>query len=311
MDTFKLEIPVVMIVFKRMDTTVKVFEKIRQAKPSKLYIISDGAHDNNEEEKNKVLAVRDYLEKNIDWDCELIKEYSDVNLGSRHRIVTGLDKVFANEEMAIIIEDDILVHDTFFRFCQEMLYKYKDDERIAMVTGCNTNPDYVSEDAYFFTKLAEIWGWGTYRRVWETYDADITDWEKYKANNYFAKYYNNKVYGKELAYGMDLVKYKGLDAWDYQWVYNMALHSQYGIMPAVNLIENIGFNSADATHTQEKSRFVFKEGEIKFPIKHPKYIVHEADYDKTFIKKNYDYGKLKKLFLMIDSYITIHFRNKK
>ena len=214
MSEFKLEVPVVFIIFNRLDTVQRVFEKIREARPAKLYLISDGAREGAAGEALKVAQVRDYVDGHIDWECEVVRDYADHNIGCKMRIVTGLNNVFAKEEYAIIVEDDILPHDTFFRFCQEMLLRYREDDRIGMVSGCNMCAEYQTDQAYLFTKIPETWGWATWRRVWETYDVDIPDWEQVKASKYLQKHFG-KWHGNEIMRGLDMVVKHGLEAWDY------------------------------------------------------------------------------------------------
>ena len=137
-----LKVPVAFIIYKRLETTTKVWEVISNIKPSKLYVIADGPKCN--EEKFKCKLVRNFVENNIDWECELIKVYSDTNLGCAKRVQTGLDYVFENEEMAIILEDDTLLDSSFFNFCEDLLERYKDDKRVAHISGCNLHSNAVN-----------------------------------------------------------------------------------------------------------------------------------------------------------------------
>ena len=91
-----LKVPVVFIIYKRLETTIRVWEVIAKIKPLKLYVIADGP--SCQEEKLKCLSVRDFVENNIDWKCDLKKVYSNTNLGCAKRVQSGLDYVFENEE---------------------------------------------------------------------------------------------------------------------------------------------------------------------------------------------------------------------
>ena len=130
-----LKTPVAFIIFKRPDTTKKVFETIRQIKPSKLFVIADGPRE-EKRETEKCAATRAIIDS-IDWDCEVLKNYSDLNLGCKKRVATGLDWVFSIVEEAIILEDDCVPHPTFYRFCEKLLEKYRDDKRIMTICGTN------------------------------------------------------------------------------------------------------------------------------------------------------------------------------
>ncbi len=131
-----MKTPVTFIIFKRPDTTEKVFEVIRQAQPEKLFVIADGPRDDREGEAEKCEATRSIIEK-VDWDCEVIKNYSDINLGCAKRVSSGINWVFENVEESIILEDDCIPDLTFFRFSEELLEKYRDDTRIASITAQN------------------------------------------------------------------------------------------------------------------------------------------------------------------------------
>ena len=124
-----MKTPVAFLIFNRPDTTAKVFEAIRQAKPPKLLVVADGPRSDNPSEAEKCQAAREIIEQ-VDWECEVLTNYSDVNLGCKTRVSSGLDWVFDNVEEAIILEDDCLPHPSFFPFCEKLLDNYRDDKRI-------------------------------------------------------------------------------------------------------------------------------------------------------------------------------------
>lgn len=299
MSEWKLTVPVVLITYKRLDTTKKIFEKIRQAKPQKLYLISDGPKDGEPEEAAKIRRVRDYMDSSVDWECEVICDYSEVNQGCKTRIVSGLDNVFANEEWAIILEDDVLVHDTAFRFLQEMLEYYKDDEKIGVVQAMNLCAGYNNSDksaggnkqSYYFSRYIETWGgWGTWKRVWQTYSVDTPGYEQLRDEKTLENYWD-KWYGGEVIRGIQRVEEGKLQAWDYQFWYTIAKNKQLSVIPVVNLADNIGFMMKDATHTSGKCIWEFAAGEMTFPIKLRNDYKVETEWDRlfsdTYYKKNF------------------------
>ena len=139
MSEYICKTPVVMIIFNRPDTVNEVFQIVKKAKPPKLLLIGDGARENKIGEKEKVEECRKIIQK-VDWDCEVLTNFSPTNMGCKKRISSGLDWVFSHIERAIILEDDCKPADCFFRFCDEMLEYYKDDERIMLVSGDNKSP---------------------------------------------------------------------------------------------------------------------------------------------------------------------------
>lgn len=108
-----MNINVAFLIFKRPDTTAKVFEAIRQAQPQKLLVIADGARKDRLGEAEKCVATQAIIE-GVDWECEVLKNYSEVNLGCAKRVSSGLNWVFDLVEDAVIIEDDCIPHPSFF-----------------------------------------------------------------------------------------------------------------------------------------------------------------------------------------------------
>ena len=122
-----LNTAVLFLVFNRLDTTKQVFEAIQQAKPPRLYVAADGARELKEGEAEIVKAVREFVIQNIDWECEVKTLFREQNHGCKMAVSGAIDWFFANEEKGIILEDDCLPSQSFFWFCEELLYKYKDD----------------------------------------------------------------------------------------------------------------------------------------------------------------------------------------
>ena len=169
----QLNTPVVFIIFNRPDTTQKVFDEIKKVKPKKLFVISDGPRKPSEE---KLCVETRKIIDGVDWECEVLKNYSDKNLGLKERISSGLNWVFNNTEEAIILEDDCVPDQSFFKFCEEMLDRYRGNKNIMMIGGSNPLKDFEIENAYTFSKYYQIWGWATWKRAWDKYDIDMKGW---------------------------------------------------------------------------------------------------------------------------------------
>jgi hypothetical protein len=279
MSDFKLKTPVVLIIFNRPDTTIRVFAEIAKARPPKLLVIADGPRADHPDDAEKCAAVRAIID-GMDWDCEVLKNYSDVNLGCKRRVSSGLDWVFDTVDEAIILEDDCLPHPTFFRFCEEMLEKYRDDERIAMISGDNFQFGRKrTEYSYYFSRYPHIWGWASWRRSWDNYDVDMKLWHEIRDGGWLADLLGAKKSVWYWKYIFENV-YKGkIDTWDYQWTFACWIQSALTIIPNVNLISNIGFGP-ESSHTTEKNKFSnMKTETITFPISHPSYILRDSVAD--------------------------------
>lgn len=285
MDNFVFDTAVAFFVYNRLDTTEKVFQRIREIKPPRFYVICDAARPNKEGDDKKVQAVRDYIDSHIDWECEVHKNYAETNMGCKKRVTSGISWVFEHEEQVIIIEDDVLLDPSFFRFCQEMLNHYKDDERVMLVGAHKRLEDFKTPNDYIFTADNYIWGWGTWKRTWEKYDVDLKNWPKNKADGLM-----HKVFMKDKAdyidEELDRTFDGSLDGWDYQLMMCLAENNGLCIVPNVNLIENIGFNRDDATHTKGKGEDMHVCS-YQFPIHFRDEVVRDLDYDVAVQKKFY------------------------
>lgn len=287
-----LKTPILFIIFNRPEVTLQVFNEIRKIKPSKLYVVADGPRQNLPEEKARCEETRKIIDS-VDWQCEIHKNYSDINLGCKKRVSSGIDWFFENEEQGIILEDDCLPNQSFFKFCKEMLNKYKDDERIGMISGDNFQFGKVkNEYSYYFSKYSHIWGWATWRRAWKKYDVNISNWPQVKKEKLLNKVFNNKRDTYYWSSIFDDVYNNKIDTWDYQWSYTCFINNYLSVMPAHNLISNIGFSVKDSTHTKRLNKFSgMKTEELEFPLKVPENIVRSIESDKITRRDNYPFWK--------------------
>ncbi len=296
----QLSTPILFIVFNRPDTTEQVFQAIRNIRPAKLYIAADGPRTNKEGEDEKCNETRKITE-NIDWPCDVFRKYSDKNLGCKMGVSSAISWFFEHEEMGIILEDDCLPHPSFFPFCQELLGKYKDVDEVKMITGDNFFfGKKFGDESYYFSYFQNIWGWATWRRVWNTNDLDMVDLDSYLASKDFKELYNKDMqrHWEKL---FRHVKNKKIDTWDTQWSYTVLKASGLTIIPNVNLISNIGFGE-NATHTKKDdillSRIPVEEiGELV----HPKEIVVNPKVDELLFYSLFYKSFFQKIVIRIKS----------
>lgn len=241
---------VVMIMFNRFEETKRTFSAIREVKPKKLILISDGPRENVTSDFNAIIECRN-LEYEVDWECEIIKDFSPINLGCQRRIVTGLSKVFETEDRAIILEDDCLPNLKFFKFMEWGLSEFKDDTNIGMISGSNLISHKFSISEYNgFSNYINIWGWATWKRVWLSHNP-LLSIKEVKSN---LKLHTSHLLFKwwETLYWKELFKntlYAGT-TWDFQLQYTFFKHKYLSVYPNENLIFNIGF-SGNGTHTNK------------------------------------------------------------
>lgn len=287
MSDFQLTTPVAFIIFNRPDTTERVFAEIARARPPKLLVVGDGPRANRPGEAEKVAACRAIADR-VDWPCEVLTNYSETNLGCKVRVSSGLDWVFEQVPEAIVLEDDCLPHPTFFRFCQELLERYRDDERIGMISGDNYLFGGVEiNSSYYFTKYSNIWGWASWSRAWKDYDVTLSSWPDFVQFQGFKNFNMTKAEAEFWSEAFDKTFRGEIDTWDYQWVYTNFINNRIAINPSVNLISNIGFGDG-ATHTIGDSIFSNMDVmPLKFPILDPKFVLANYLADSIVAKNSY------------------------
>lgn len=242
--------PILLIVFNRPDTTQQVFNKIREQKPAKLYITSDGPRLNNETDKLKCDQVKEIVNI-IDWPCDVKHLYAEENLGFSRRIKSALEWFFENEEMGIILEDDCLPSDSFFEFCAKTLERHKDSESMLLITGSNFCDKPISKDSdYFIADFGYIWGWASWRRAIQS----VRWHENYTLDQIYAKL--KEVYCDEayIQHFFAIIKgtYNVRDCWDVElFVYNL-MTNKSNVFPNVNLVSNIGNTGTHYKDSQNK-----------------------------------------------------------
>ncbi len=282
-----MKTPVALIIFNRPDFTARVLEAIALAKPEKLLVIADGPRANKPGEIEKCSASREVISR-VDWDCEVLTNYSDINLGCGLRPATGISWVFETVEEAIILEDDCLPHPTFFPYCEELLNRYREDERVMMIGGVNFLGELKSPmQSYQFSRFGSSWGWASWRRAWQHFDYKIELWptvvEERLLNQMFPDPVHCQYWQQKFQHVYDS---NADDIWDYQWLLACWINSGFRIFPEVNLISNIGFRD-DATHTFGEGVFSnMPMNGIELPLKHPPFVFHCVETDHL-IQENF------------------------
>jgi len=268
--------PIAFFIFRRPDTTLRVFDAIRKARPKQLFVVADGGRDSDEWKKcNEARTITEA----VDWPCEVKRNYADKNLGCKIRVSSGLDWVFDNEEQAIILEDDTLPDQTFFPYAEELLERYKNDERIMHISGINfqrKNPKFLCEASYYFSHIPQIWGWASWRRAWKRYDVSIASWPEVKKSRLLFELFRDPAAADYWEYRFSEVYEKRnstdpRETWDSQWAYACMVNRGLAINPNVNLVTNIGAGSAGTQMIGEKEGRLgnVPAGAIAFPLIHP------------------------------------------
>ena len=256
---------------------------------------ADGPRKNFKNDQLLIDEVKKII-NNVDWACKIHTLYRDKNLGCKRAIIEAINWFFSKEEEGIILEDDCLPSKSFFWFCEELLERYKDEKRVMHIAG-TCYKEVKTNYSYNFVRGGGIWGWATWRRAWKLYDQDFLSYKEAMNEDVVNNIYFNNP---------DLIKnfnlffkkaYKNNRTWDYQWTCSKLINGSVNIMPSVNLIKNIGFDHINSTHSHNSDYSFYKNmelKEIKFPLKHRKFLIINQEYDILNLKIHF-----KKKFIKI------------
>lgn len=281
----KLTTPILFLIFNRPDTTKRVFEVISQTRPKQLFVAGDGPRADRPGEEEKCEKVRQ-IATNVDWDCEVKTLFREKNLGCRVAVSSAVDWFFENVEEGIILEDDCVPHPTFFRFCQELLERYRDDMRVMQIGSCNFQDGIKrGNGSYYFSKYNHIWGWASWRRAWCHYDVAMQTFPEFVVQKQIENIWPDKNTQKYWLNIFQTVFEGRIDTWDYQWIYAMWTQNSFAILPNVNMISNIGFDER-AMHTKGDSHVSNMKTYELHEMVHPAFVLQDIEADKYTFEKN-------------------------
>lgn len=247
-----MDVPVLLIVFNRLDTVKRVFEPIRAAKPKRLYVAADGPRKDRAGEAERCAVVREWILSQIDWDCDVRTRFLDENIGCGLGPSTAISWMFETEERGIILEDDCVPHPDFFVFAEMMLEKYADHVDIMAVNSSNFQPISRGDGSYYFSmQNGPFCAWATWKDAWKAFDYSMGRYPRSLMARNMTWYYHVTKREKKWWLGIydNLLadRYEG-SSWDYQFIFAIWANKGKSIVPNSNLSTNIGFGP-EATHT--------------------------------------------------------------
>lgn len=284
---FRLTTPVLLIGFNRVGPLREVFSAIRAARPARLYFAADGPR--SEQERPRCEEVR-ALAREVDWPCELRTLFRAENAGIRRGVTEAITWFFEHEPEGIILEDDTLPAPTFFRFAQELLERYRDDERMWVIMGNNLLDDWPppAHGDYWFSMhgYGAPWGWASWRRVWRHYDAEMRLWPELRRSSLLKDFWLNAHEAHDARIIFDRVMDGRIRGWSYQLDFQRIINHGLNILPAVNQVDNIGFD-AEGTNTVSGSdpRNKRTARPIGFPLRHPPFIMPDLARERAYYRR--------------------------
>lgn len=287
---------VLFVIFNRPDTTAKVFEQIRKARPKKLYIAADGPRADRPNEDLLCNQTRE-IAMAVDWDCKVETLFNTNNKGCKMAVSAAITWFFDNVEEGIIIEDDCLPNSDFFRFCDELLEKYRYDTRVRHIAGGNFQQGLKrGEASYYFSKISHVWGWASWRRAWADYDVTLNKYREDEGKAAIYNVFDDKWIAESWSQIFSEMKKGGIDTWDYQWGFTNFFNNALCVIPNVNLISNIGFGQ-NATHTIETDSVYANvpHGNLGV-VTHPEFFVADKTADEFSLSVDFNIAEKKRQY---------------
>ncbi len=275
---------ILLIIFNRPAHTRQVLDALRRVRPGTLLVAADGPR--SAAEAVTCAQAREVM-REVDWDCTLLTNFSEMNLGCGIRVYTAIDWALSQFEEIIVLEDDCIPEPTFFCFCEELLAYYRHDERVMHISGNNFQPVQSGEgDSYYFSKYTHAWGWATWRRAWRHFDWALRQWPQLKQTGMLKSWCDDPYEQRYWTEMFERMHRGAPDVWDYQW--NCACWAQNGfaILPAVNLVSNQGYGP-DATHTKEFGPYMNRATQPIGHLRHPTMMVRNYEADAFTFAHNF------------------------
>ena len=285
-----MESAVLLIVFNRPQPTQAVVDALREARPPRLYVAADGARPGRDDDVRNSKAVREIVSQ-VDWPCQLVTLFREENLGCKRAVSGAIDWFFEQEEEGIILEDDCLPIRGFFPYCDELLARFRDDDRIGQICGSTFVRLKEEEQSYTFTKYADIWGWATWRRSWRLADMAMIDWPAWRDSGGLERLTGSTPAFVDFWTKIFDATHEGrVDTWDYQWMFTAWRHGLISVMPSRSQIWNIGWGD-DATHTLAAAPAYVRPAEpLSFPLNHNGNVRIDPVIEREIARRRYSIG---------------------
>jgi hypothetical protein len=279
--------------FDRPELTKRVLHSIAEARPRDLFIFADGPRSPEEAE---LCAQAREITQRVDWDCNVHYNFSDSNMGTRHRMASGISWVFSQVEEAIILEDDCIPHPSFFVFCEEMLERYRTDERVLMVSGANYLERWKQDrQSYHFSHFGATYGWATWRRAWRYYDVNMAAWAdaevKARVRDLLA---DEEVFAFQASrFDRRYADTDGKKSWDIPWIFGRLAQAGLAVVPAGNLVTNVG-NVPGRGNPPDHPLSNLRISPMSFPLRPPSCIGVDREYDRLHVRRIYKWWDLQR-----------------
>lgn len=268
MINYQCQVPILLLIFNRPVHAEAAFQRIRDVKPPRLYIHSDGPRADRPGEAEAVAATRRVVE-HIDWPCDVYTLFRSDNKGLREGVKGALDWFFEAESAGIVIEDDCLPDHSFFQFCAELLEQYADNPNIMHIGGSNLIEQQTQSmhESYFVTKFSLVWGWASWRRAWQKMDINLTGLDEFIQSGKISELTSDLPAQRYMIDKFKVTRERKNHSWAYAWFYSILKNNGICLLPTLNLVQNTGVGDINATNTSRKdSKSEIRARQIIFPL---------------------------------------------
>lgn len=222
--------PVLIICYRRYENVLKLVAHLHSSGVSHVYLALDGKSEGTSDDRESFLANLELLCKKAGMSLEMWIRPN--NLGPAVSIITAIDWFFTKENFGVILEDDLEIGTDTIPFFQQSLKEYRDDFRVAIISGSNFW-GYESS-SLMWSSFPITWGWATWKDRWnelrQVFFSTDTDFVK-------SGELNERLFWKV---GLHRCLSGRQDAWDIPFASYFRSLKRVCVFPSVNLISNIG-----------------------------------------------------------------------
>jgi hypothetical protein len=276
---------ILLLLYRRPALTDKLLRRLAQVRPPVLLVAADAPKTQADEAACEL--TRKLVREMVDWPCNVTTRYAEEHLGCKLAVSSAIDWAFTLHERLIILEDDCLPEPSFFRFCNEALERYADDERVMQICGSNLTGWRPADGAgAFFSRFGPVWGWASWRRAWANYDVEMKEWPNHRHQERLSVLCPQPFEARWRREILDAVHGGEIDTWDYQWAFAKMRRGGLNLFPNQHLVANIGFG-ADATHTHsaDDPRGRLKTEPLPLPVRWPAEVGTAEEADRLYLQK--------------------------
>ena len=277
--------PVLCIAFNRPDLFQRVLDACGLAGPRELFVSIDGARPGHPTDPQLREQVRE-IASHVAWATAIHTKISEQNLGCGLATSSAVSWALERHDRVIVFDDDCLPDPSFLALCDELLERYRDDERVMHIAATNwgASSERFGSYSYAFTAFAPVWGWATWRRAWSLNDYDLDSWTRVKSSGLLRGMSIEPRMRRLLERDWQAAQLDGGE-WDQKWQYSLLRQHGLSICPARNLVVNIGFRP-DGWQLKEPDLLFggLPLEAVGFPLRHPPEVVRNPSVDSVFTR---------------------------